>query len=271
MRVALASFLFLGIALVVYPTIARAQDPFEIHVYEYEELPPGGFTLESHLNFVGIGTNSFNGPVAPTNHQFHMTGELTGGIINNISLGFMILSAVRPGGHELEYAGWRVLPHFYAPKSWHLPVDLGLVAEFSFQRTIYEENSNRVELRPILEKNVRHLQFDLNPVFERALHGPGIRRGWSFAPAFRVAYELTERFSPSIEYYSDDGPFPAFLPVRQQIHQIFPGGDVKLTKNLLWSLGVGIGLTPAGDRLIYKSRFEYSFGHKHRPGRLDDR
>jgi len=76
------------------------------------KLPPGGFTLEAHFNFVGIGTNSFDGQVAPTNHQFHMTGELTGGITDNISLGFMVLSAVRPGGPGLEYAGWRVLPHF---------------------------------------------------------------------------------------------------------------------------------------------------------------
>ena len=257
----MGQYLFAAFALLV-PIHALAQDPFEIHIYEYEQLPPGGFTLEGHFNFVGIGTNSFDGQVAPTNHQFHMTGELTGGITDNVSLGFMVLTAVRPGGPGLEYAGWRVLPHFYAPKSWHLPLDLGLVGEFSFQRTTYEENSRRVEIRPIIEKNIGRFQLDLNPVFERALHGPGIRQGWSFEPAFRVAYELNERFSPSLEYYSDDGPFPTFLPVKQQIHQVFPGGDWKVSKNLLWSFGVGIGLTSTGNRLIYKSRLEYSFGRK---------
>lgn len=261
-RCLLLNFTFAGVLFVVSPTTMWAQDPFEIHVYEYEQLPPGGFTLEGHFNFVGIGTDSFVGTVAPTNHQFHMTGELTGGITDNVSLGFMLLSAVRPGGPGLEYAGWRVLPHFYAPKSWHLPLNLGLVAEFSFQNTTYEENSRRVELRPIIEKTIGHFQLDLNPVFERALHGPGIHQGWSFEPAFRVAYELNERFTPSLEYYSDDGPIPSFLPVEQQIHQVFPGGDLKVTKNLLWSFGIGVGLTPAGDRLIYKSRFEYSFGRK---------
>jgi hypothetical protein len=125
-----------------------------------------------------------------------------------------------------------VLPHFYAPKSWHLPLELALVGEFSFQRTMYEENSKRVQIRPIIEKNIGRLQFDLNPVFERALHGPGVRQGWGFEPAFRVAYGLNERFSPSPEYYSSDGPIPTFLRVEQQIHQIFPGGDVKVTKNL---------------------------------------
>jgi hypothetical protein len=258
-----ANTIFLGILLfLVYTGTARAQDPFEIHVYEYEQLPPGGFTLEGHFNFVGIGTDSFEGPVAPTNHQFHMTGELTGGITDNVSLGVMVLSAVRPGGVGPEYAGWRLLPHFYAPKSWHLPLDLGLVAEFSFQRTTYEENPNRMEIRPIIERKFGHLQLDLNPVFERTLHGPGVREGWGFEPAARAAYEMNERFTPSLEYYSADGPLPAFLPIDQQIHQIYPGGDVRLTNDLLLNVGVGVGLTPAGDRFIYKSRLEYSFGRK---------
>ncbi len=29
-----------------------AQDPFEIHVLEYEQLKPGEFTFENHLNYV---------------------------------------------------------------------------------------------------------------------------------------------------------------------------------------------------------------------------
>jgi hypothetical protein len=253
------------VAVMLCPVPAQAQDPFEIHVYEYEQLPLGGFTLEGHFNFVGIGSQQFSGAVAPTQHQFHMTYELTGGITDNLSLGFMLLTAARPGGSGLEYAGWRLLPHFYAPKNWHLPVNLGLVAEFSFQNTTYEENSHRVELRPIIEKSFGRVQLDFNPVFERALHGPGVNQGWSFEPAFRAAYELNERFSPSLEYYSSYGGIPSFLPLNQQIHQIYPGGDWKLAKNFLWSFGIGVGLTSAGERLIYKTRLEYSFGRKSAP------
>jgi hypothetical protein len=49
----------------------------------------------------------------------------------------------------------------------------------------------------------------------------------------------------------------------QEVHQILPGGDLKLAKNLVWSVGVGVGLTPAGNRIVYKSRFEYTFGRDH--------
>jgi hypothetical protein len=236
-----------------------AQDPFEIHVYEYESLKPGAFTLEAHLNYVGLGTKTFDGPVAPFNNQMHMTYELTGGITDNISLGFMLLSARRPGS-GLDYAGWRLLPHFYVPEEWHWPVNAGLVGEFSFQRTTYEGNSRRIEVRPIVEKTFGRVQIDLNPVFERALHGPGTRDGWNFEPAARLAYRANDRITPSLEYYSATGPFPTELPVHQQIHQFMPGGDLKLNEHVLWSLGVGIGATSAGNRLVYKSRIEIEFG-----------
>ena len=133
-------------------------------------------------------------------------------------------------------------------------MDLGLVAEFSFQRIPYEENSRRVEIRPILEKKFGRWQLDANPVFERALHGPGVRDGWIFAPAGRVGFEASKRVTPSLEYYSSTGPM--------QIHQFFPGADIKISGRVLWSAGVGIGATSNGSRLIYKSRFEISFGGK---------
>ncbi len=242
--------------------LARAQDPFEIHVYEYETLHPGQFTLETHLNYVGSGTKDYRGTVAPFEDQLHATLELTAGLTDNISIGFMELNAQRPG-NSLQYAGWRVLPHFYVPEAWHWPVLAGLVTEFSFQNTTYEENSRRVEVRPILEKSFHKFQADLNPVFARALHGPGTRAGWSFEPAGRIAYEATEQFTPSLEYYTELGPLPTFLPLDQQVHQILPGGDLKLAKNLVWSFGVGVGLTPAGNRIVYKSRFEFTFGRNH--------
>ncbi|MGA2725716.1 MAG: hypothetical protein ABSG79_25315 [Bryobacteraceae bacterium] len=195
----------------LFLAVAQAQDPFEIHVYEYETLRPAEFTFETHLNYIGKGTRTFDGPVAPFEDQFHMTFELTAGLTDYASIGFMQLNARRPG-NSLENAGWRVLPHFYVPRSWHLPVDVGLVAEFSFQKTTYEENSRRVELRPILEKSSGKYQFDLNPVFERALHGPGTSGGWNFA---RGAHRVRgiRAIHPEPRVLQRVGSF-AFIPAR---------------------------------------------------------
>jgi hypothetical protein len=117
------------VVLLLATAAADAQDPFEIDVYEYEKLLPSQFTLEQHLNYWAIRSKEADGTLAPTNNQLHMTYELTGAVAKHVSLGFMQLNAVLPGT-GLQYAGWRVLPHFYAPERWHLPVDLGLVVEF---------------------------------------------------------------------------------------------------------------------------------------------
>jgi hypothetical protein len=38
----------------------------------------------------------------------------------------------------------------------------------------------------------------------------------------------------------------------RQVRQIFPGVDIKLAKNLLWSVGMGAGLTAELPRLVIK-------------------
>jgi hypothetical protein len=237
----------------VSTSLLHAQDPFEIHVLEYEELKPGEFTFENHANYVGKSE-------LPTgDHILHLTWELTAGVTGQFSLGVMQLNAHRPGG-PLESAGWRLVPHLYAPRSWHLPVDAGLTVEVSFQSTKWTTDSRSIELIPILERRFGKLQIDLNPSFERALHGPGIRSGWGFGLAGRAGYDSGRRFTPSVEYYSDWGRVLDVAPLGQQVHQILPGGDIHLTKNLLWSGGIGIGVTSAGNRIVYKSRLEFSFG-----------
>jgi hypothetical protein len=111
-----------------------AQDPFEIHIYEYEPMRLGQYSLEAHLNMNGEGAGERDGPLLPTEHQVHLTLEPTAGLSENFALGFMFLNAWQPG-YSPQFAGWRILPHMYAPESWRLPFRLGLVAEFSFQKT----------------------------------------------------------------------------------------------------------------------------------------
>jgi hypothetical protein len=148
------------------------------------------------------------------------------------------------------------------PRSWHAPLDLGLVIEFSFVRPQYATGTRHVEIRPILERRIGAFQVDLNPVFARALHGPGVRDGWEFEPAARVAYGDIEkqRIIPYAEWHSELGSLPNLLPGAGQAHVLYFGADLKLARNLLWSPGLGVGLTPAQPRLVIKSRIEFEFG-----------
>jgi hypothetical protein len=240
-----------------------AQDPFEIQVFEYEPLPLGAYTFETH-HYVAVGTTTPDGPVAPEKDQFHASTEWTAGITDEIRAGFVVLSAVIPG-LGVQFGGFRVLPHFYAPRSWGLPLNLGFVAEFSFERPLFDRDTHEVELRGIVEKHIGRLQMDGNVVFERALHEPGARNGWDFEPSGRLAWQAWRNLTPSIEYYGYMGPAGNFLPRSQQIHLLFPGVDWRIAERLTWSFGVGLGTTDTGSQVILKSRIEFEIWRKTYP------
>jgi len=249
---------WLLLSCLCFASTLSAQDPFEIHIYEYEPMSWGQTSLEAHLNLVTQGTAARDGTLLPTERQTHLTLEPTFGLTPDFAVGFMFLNAWEPG-FSPQFAGWRVLPHFYAPESWNLPVRLGFVAEFSFQNTAYEENSRRVELRPILDREFSHWQIVFNPVFERALHGPGTEHGWNFEPALLLRWKR-EKFSPSVEYYGEIESISARPHAQPEVHQIFLGGDWEVTDGFSINLGTGFDLTDRGPGIVLKSRFEWHWG-----------
>jgi hypothetical protein len=254
---------FLAFLLLSAASEVRAQDPFEIQVYEWETVPKGMWNLETHINYVGKGTRAFEGPVAPTNNQFHLTFELTRGLTENFEMAGYLVLAHRPGGDALDYVACRLRPRVSIPKSWGLPVDVSMSVEFGFPKKVYEENSVTLELRPIIEKKIGRVQIDVNPVVGRALRGPGTSEGWDFEPGVRLAYEVNKKLDLSLEYYGSTGPIGNFLPTHEQVHQFFPGGDVNLSDRVVWNFGIGVGATAAGNRLVYKSRVGILFGKGH--------
>lgn len=246
--------------LILLPIGLRAQDAFEIQVYEYETVPKGMWNLETHLNYAGHGTHSYEGTVAPTNNQAHLTFELTRGITDTFEMaGYLVLA--RRVDHAPEYVGARIRPRVSLPKSWHLPVDISISGEVGFPRKVFEENSVTLELRPIVEKKLGRFQLDINPTVGRALRGPGTSEGWDFEPAVRLAFAESRRLDLSLEYYGAPGPVSGFLPAHEQVHQFYPGWDFQITPNMVWNFGIGVGVTGSGDRLVYKSRIGILFGH----------
>ncbi len=237
---------------------ARAQDTFEIQVYEYETVPKGKWDLETHFNYIAKGTTVFDGTVAPTQHQSHLTFEFTHGITEHFELAAYLVLANRPGAGS-EYAGWRIRPRWSLPKEWHLPVDVSVSAEVGFPRDTYEENSTTLEFRPILERRFGKVQIDLNPVLGRALQGPGTSQGWEFEPGVRGAVSVTKQLDLSTEYYGGLGPVTNWAPRHQQVHQFFFGGDYQFSDKIVLNVGVGFAGTEVGNRLVYKTRMGWVF------------
>ncbi|HEV8132137.1 MAG TPA: hypothetical protein VGQ81_12855 [Acidobacteriota bacterium] len=241
-------------------TEMRAQDIFEIQVYEYETVPKGRWNLETHLIHIARGKRTAEGSVAPTDQQSHLSFELTRGINNEFEMAGYLLIARRPNG-GVEFAGTRLRPRIRAPESWKLPVDISLSIEIGFPRPQYEANSVTLELRPIIEKTFSRCRLSFNPVLARALRGPDTKEGFEFEPGAKIAYFLKgkDRFNVGMEYYGATGAITHFLPANEQVHIFFPSADIFLNEHAMINLGVGVGVTDSGERLIFKSRFGYLF------------
>lgn len=256
----MALFKTIGIAALL--TVAGAmsvlaQDPFEIQVYEYETVPRGRWDLETHVNYTARGIRAFESGVAPTQRQTHLTFELTRGITSYFETAVYLVTARRDGSPG-ELAGWRLRPRFRLPEDW-LPFKFSLSTEFGFPKRIYEENSMTFELRPILERSFGRLQVDLNPVLGKALRGPTAGEFWDFEPGVRFGYTANKTLDVSLEYYGATGPLTHVEPSAQQMHQVFPGADINLSPDVVLNVGVGFGLTRAGNTLVYKTRLGWIF------------
>ena len=239
-------------------TVLPAQDAFEIQVYGAETAPRKAWELETHLNYIARGTTAFDGPVAPSEHQFHLAVELTRGLTDYWEVTAYLLSAYRPGP-GVEYAGWRLRSRVRAPESWRLPVDLGLAAELEFSPAVYDETTAGLEIRPILEKRIGRVQLQLNPVIERALSGTSGEAEWELEPSGRVGVTVSRRVGLSFEYYGKTGLFGG-TSGGGQVHQFYPGVDLHLGDDVELNMGVGVGTTAAANRLVLKSRFEVPLG-----------
>jgi hypothetical protein len=196
--------------------------------------------------------------VAPTRRQLHLTFELTRGITEYFELaGYLVFA--RRAGESPGFAGWRVRPRVRLPERWKLPVLFSLSAEVGFPRDAYEAADATLEIRPILERQVGPLAFDLNPVLGRSIKGAGSDGGWDSEPGARIGVTLNRVVDLSVEYYGAFGPVGDFLPAEEQVHQFFGGGDFQLRENVVLNLGLGVGATSAGNRTVLKARLGWLF------------
>lgn len=250
----------LAVCLLTSAPCALAQGNFEIQVYGSETVAPGSTMVELHSNVAAQGTTRTENRVRPTQGAFHETVELTQGWTPWLETGFYLFTSIQPDA-GWEWVGDHVRPRVRAPESWELPVGLSLSLEVGYQRREYSADTWTLELRPIIDKKLGPWYASFNPVFERSLKGEGVRegRGFEFSPNAKVAYDVTSTLSAGLEYYGALGPVKGFDPLRRQEHLVFAAADVDLGPRWELNAGVGFGLTPATDGLIFKVILGYRF------------
>lgn len=239
-------------AALAAPASAHAQDPFAIEVYGPRTTALGEWELETHLNYVARGTRTFDGAVAPTDRQVHLSLELGGGLARFADVAGYLLLARRPGASP-EYAGWRLRARIGGPASSPLPV--ALVAEVGQALAPFGEGGTTLELTPVVGRRWGRWEVVANASVERGFGSATEESEWELEPSGRVAFTASRLLDLEIEYHGVLGSFEALLASGEQRHQLYPGATLRLGE-FAWNVGVGIGLTSEGDRVRLKTRLE---------------
>jgi len=226
---------------------ARAQDAFEIQVYEAQTAPPWTPGIEVHLNGVlrGSEQRSAAGEL-PTHHVIHATFEPHLGITSWLEVGAYLQSALRPDG-SYDYAGTKLRVKARLPEPAFGWLGLALNGELSWIPESYEAARHGGELRPILEARTGALSLWLNPIVSFKLGG-GFHP--ELEPCAKAAWSLTRALAVGGEYYAALGPIDALLPLGEQVHRGFGVVDLA-TRWVDLNFGVGAGSGP--DSFIVKA------------------
>src|SRR5262245_56764883 len=141
----------------------------------------------------------------------------------------------RPGADALPNAAEREF--FY-----------GVNFEVSYAMPQFSDAQWNLEIRPIVGWRKGDYEFIINPIVDM---GFGQNGDSIFAPCARFARNFGENLAVGLEYYTDLGPPRNFSTFNEQQHNLYAVVDFKIGRFDV-DMGVGYGLTPGSDRLMYK-------------------
>jgi hypothetical protein len=241
-------FLSVGLALIAAPTMCLAQTD-EIQVYDAEIAEPGVVNLMWHQNFTpsGIKEPAFPGAII-SDRSYNGVPEWAYGVTTWFEQGLYlpVYSVSKGRGSTLDSAKLREL--FVRPHAGNHTFFYGVNFEFSYNATYWESRRFTSEIRPIIGLHLHPWDIIINPILDTDWTGV---RNYTFAPAIRLAYNYSPKWTFSAEQYADYGPLHQFATVSDQYHMLY--GVVDHTSKIVdVEFGVGFGLTSGTDKMTIK-------------------
>jgi hypothetical protein len=237
-----------AIATAFHFAISPAHAVDEIQVYNAEIAAPGQFTLQQHLNYVWNGSTTPDFPNGfASNRTLNGTPELAYGVTDWYELGLYAPFAFDANGTFLP-GGVKVRQLFVSPHAEDRKFFYGVNVELSYQTPRFSQSAIGLEIRPILGVRDLGWEFIFNPIVDFNFAPAGDA---AFAPAARLARQVSGETWLGVEYYSAYSPIGAIPPADQQQHTLFAVADFRVW-GLDVNLGIGAGLTGASDGLVTK-------------------
>jgi hypothetical protein len=237
------------VALIAAPAVAFAQTD-EIQVYDGAIAARGVFGLMLHNNFtpIGLKTPAFPGALV-SDKSYNAVAEWAYGATDWFEAGLYLPLYSISKDRGLTLNGGKIRLLFTAPHADDRKFFYALNFEFSLNSKHWDSERVTSEIRPILGWHLRPVDIIVNPILDYSYDG-GLGN-LDFAPAARVAYNVSSRWAVAVEEYADFGPLHQFYSVGNQSHQLWAVFDHS-SKLVDIEAGMGFGLTGASDKWTVK-------------------
>ena len=240
------------------PIISSAQF---FKVYPYQTAEAGEKELVYWFSAIGSDHQySFFGENVDRGGLMAHSIELEYGLSNNWTAG-LYLDFEQPPGQPLKHIKTKALmAHGRFWDKGERPIDLGLYVEYILPRKGYK-NSEEIEIKVILEKDIGFHTLVLNPTFEKKISGEDVVEGVEFALNGGWYFKKCLTIQPGIEFYSKMGELYDLKPCNEMKNYIFPAVDIVFGKKgmVTWHTGVGLGLSEPADNFVFKSILSIGF------------
>ena len=246
-RAARASLLGLVVLLAACGTALAQTD--EIQVYDASIAAPGVLNLTIHDNYTPSGGTvpAFPGAIVPQ-HSLNGVPEWAYGVTEWMEAGlYLPLYSINNGG-AATFNGFKLRTLFVVPQADQRSFFYGINFEFSYNTAHWDTRRYTQEIRPIIGARFGPVDVIFNPILDNSYQGFS---RLDFAPATRIAYNLSRVWAVAAEEYDDFGPLRSFYSSAQQQHQLYAVVDYR---GKPWSVeaGAGFGLTAASDAVVIK-------------------
>lgn len=222
----------------------------EIQVYDATIADPGQFDVELHNNYTPMGGKTPDFPQGyPARHSLSGVPEFAYGVTDWFEAGLYlpVYSLESNGRLELDSAKIRAL--FVSPWAAQRTIFYGINFELSYNAAHWEPTRVSGEIRPIVGMHLAAWDIILNPIIDTGF--TGVTR-FDFAPAGRVAYNLSPEWAVALEHYADLGAVGGFDSPSVQRQTLFAVVDYKQEDVGSLEAGIGHGLTAVSDDLVIK-------------------
>jgi hypothetical protein len=244
------------IATLMLSAAAFAQTD-EIEVYDAAIVEQGKVELTIHGNYTPIGREAadFEGGVVP-NHATNGAFEYAYGVADFWELGLYLPVYTITNSGDVQLDGAKLRSLWVLPNARQQQFFYGVNVELSDNSPRWEQSRWALEIRPIIGWHAGPWDLILNPILDSNFDGLGHAH---FAPAERVAYNASNRWSFALEEYGDLGPLRRFNDWSEQSQTLFAVADLTVNMTNSLEFGLGHGFTADSDRLVLKLIWNHEF------------